>query len=427
MATVGTGNHASSNSSSFLGLTTPVHLPILTTNDGTASTLLPIPQVTRAAEVTGFTDVPPSLAGLNFGNTDYFQFNNNDSETLTGVTLCARLDGLVAGAGGANPSYPDDVLCQAVETVTFQYGKDLQVLTGDRIHYELVQETEEHELARRAELQGLGWSHARRVANATVARWYYLEIPFWWANRDSDAWHQYAMQKLTRIIIKWRPASEILQQEVANTQPTALAGGSYILDHFVRFNVTALTEATKQEFLTRVKGQGAAGWLYLLPDNERLQQSLQAGQTTHVIQLNTFTKYGYNLRFVIRTVASLTPNYLHNRRFENLDLVTMTLDISGKRYLFPTDNTWAKYEINDRLFKGNPELAIYNIPFNDHPDMHTSAMGGFDFSNASNPQLTLTTAALPAACFIDFWLYCHNYVRETIVGNESGAELVQPL
>jgi hypothetical protein len=430
MSTTGTGFHASSNASAFMGLTTPIHLPILTTNNGSASSHLPGPQLTKAPETHGFTDIPPERQGVDFGQTDYFKYVLNDNECLRKMTLCVKLDALTVGAGGFNARYPDDVLCQAIENITFHYGKDLQRLEGDEIHFRRLQETEEAELARLSQLQGNRMSVADRVTNAESARWYYLEVPFWWTLRDSDNWHQYALQRLTRIIITWRSPSYILQQDGAATLPTPASGGAYILDHFLRFDVVCLSEPTKQEFLKRVKSNGTGGQLYLIGETEKLSQTLNAypgGVATHVIQLNTFSKYGYNLRFVIRDVANLAANVLNNRRFDCLNITSCYLDISGRRYFFDTDNFYMKYVVNDQLFDGNPELPIFNIPFNVNPDLHSAAVGGFDFSNTTTPQITLVMPAHSSNLQADFMLYVHNYIRLTIVNDQSGAELVQPL
>ncbi len=428
MSALGTGNHAAANTQCFMGLTTPVHLPILTTTEGTTDPHLPLPQVTMVPRVTGYTDIPPERQGVDFGQTDYFKYIINDNECLESVTLCVKLDGLTAGAGGSNPRYPDDVLCHAIEKVTFHYGKDLQVLEGDELHMRRIQETDEKELARLGRLQGLGLDRLERANLARGPCWYYLEIPFWWARDQSTSWHQYAFQRLTRIIIQWRQVEGILQQDGANTKPTPTAGGPYILDHFLRFKVACLTEAAKKEFVSRVSGMGNTGWLYLIGEPERLVQQLNAGQRQHIIQLNTFSKFAYNLRFVVRPVANLTPNYLNNKRFEYVDIETVAMDIGGRRYLFPSDRHWLKYQINDKLFSGNPEQPIYNIPLgSEYPQEHTAAKGGFDLSCASTPQITLTTATLPTNHQIDFYSYAHNYVRLIIKGIETGAELVQPL
>jgi hypothetical protein len=283
------------------------------------------------------------------------------------------------------------------------------------------------EKRRQAKMRGCFMTVDERVTAAAASKWYVLEIPFWWTKKDGDSWQQWAFQKLTRIIIKWRDASAILQQDDANTAPTALAAGHYILDHFIRFDVTVPSEATKQEYLKRVSANGSNGWLHLVGQTERLTESLSASATSHVIQLNTFTKFGYNMRFVIRPTANLTPNYLNNRRFEYWTITSATFSIAGKQFLPVTDSTYLKYEVNDWLFDSHPEYNIWNIPFNKNPDLHSAAMGGFEFFGASTPQLTLVTPALPAAAQLDIYLYVHNYVRLTIQGNSVGAELVQDL
>ena len=427
MSSHGTGNHASSDAASFLSLTIPTHLPTLTTQDGSASSLLPKAQLTIAPQLSGWTDIPPERQGVDFGQTDYFKYILNDNDVLTDVFLAVRLDGLNPGAGGANPRYPDDPLAHAIERITFQFGKDLQIIDGDSLHFNFMMTQDHDELGRLGHLRGYEVPVGKRIKDAESPKWYYLRLPFWWTLRDCDSWHQHCLQRLTRIMIQWRPINQILQQEVTNTQPTPKGGGQYILDHFLRFRVTAISENTKVEFRRRVESEGPAGMLYLIEDTQRLTQQLNAGNTQHVIQLNTFTKYGYNLRFIVRPVSCLSPNYLDNDRWQLMDILTCGLDISGKRYLQPTDDFWLTHAVDEKLFKGNPEHSIYNVPFSNFPDMIASAVGGIDFSVASNAQLTLTTIPLPEDYMVDFYLQCYNYVRLTIIGNNVGAELVQNL
>lgn len=424
MSELGTGNHATANLSNFMGVTEPRHLPILSTNDGRTSDHLPTGQMTVVSQVVGYTDIPPERQGVDFGQTDYFKYIINDTECLENCTLCVKLDGLT----GNGACYPDDVLCQAIEKITFQYGKDLQVLEGDEIHLRRVQETPEVELARLSRLQGMGLTRDERVNNAMGPKWYYLEIPFWWCTKPENSWHQYALQRLTRVVIQWRSAGGILQS-LDGVQPTPASGGNYILDHFLRFRVCCLTESTKQEFLNRVKGQGDAGWLYLIGEPERLTQTIAAGQKTFVIQLNTFTKFDYNLRFVVRPVSELNYNCGNNDRWKLKDIESVCLDIGGKRYFFETDRHWMKFALNDKMFEGSTELPIYNIPLGTvQPQVHDHAMGGFDLSNCSTPQMIVNfSKPLEENHVIDFYCYGHNYIRLVIKGAESGAELVQPL
>ena len=408
-------------------LTIPTHLPTLTTNDGSATALLPSPQLTTAPQLSGWTDIPPERQGVDFGQTDYFKYILNDVEVLTDCWLCVQLDGLVAGEGGVNPRYPEDPICQAIERITFVYGRDLQILESDALHFNFLMGEDEATFRRESKLRGFNVPVGRRIDKAKTPRWYYLRLPFWWTLRSSDAWHQYALQRLTRIVIQWRQPQGILQQEGENTRPTPMGQGQYILDHFLRFRVTAISEATKQMYLRRISGLGQAGQLYMIEDIQRMSHQLQPGIEKHVIQMNTFTKFAYNLRFVIRANTSLFPNYLDNERYRLVTLETAALDIAGRRFMPPTDHFWMTHSVDEALFKGNSEYAIYNIPFSDFPNFVASAVGGIDFSNASNPVLTITTQPLAEPCMIDFFLQCDNYVRVSIVNNQSGAEVVQPL
>ena len=318
-------------------------------------------------------------------------------------------------------------MCQAIERITFVFGRDLQVLEVDSMHFNFLMNEDEQTMMREIQLRGYNFPVGERIELAKSPKWYYLRIPFFWTLRNSDAWHQYVLHRLTRIVIQWRAPNAILHQEGEITRPTPMNGGQYIMDHFLRFRVTALTTATKDVFIRRMEGQGPAGQLVLIEDNQRLTHQLQPGVEHHVIQLNTFTKFAFNLRFVLRGVSTLTPNYNDNERFRTLPILTAALNIAGRRFMPPTDYVWMTHAVDEALWKGNPEYAIYNIPFSDFPNMVASAVGGIDFSNASSPQLFLTTRPFGEHVFIDLILQCQNYVRVAMVNGQSGAEVVQPL
>lgn len=424
MSIFGTGLHGTSNAANFMPLTQPTELPVLTTTDGSKSPYLPLGQITEAPKVPGWSDFPPERQDVDFGQIDYFKFVNNDTDIIERITLAVRLDGLVAAGGGANPCYTDDVLCAAVDRIEFHYGKDVQELFGDEIHFRRVAETEEKELARLAILQGLGLPVATRQVMAQVPQWYYLELPFWFARSQAEAYHQYAFQRLTRVVIHWRTPNFILQQEGVNAQPTTLGGGHYILDHFLRCQVVCPSQATRDYYMSMVKMQKSAGWLHLIGQVQILEQQLLAGATLHTILLNTFTKFGYNIRWVIRPQANLNANFLNNRRFETTDIVWASLQISGKDFFFATDNFYMTYGIANVLFLGNPELGIYNIPLNTSPDLHESATGGLQFSSISNPQLQFLTVPLPENSMVTIMFYTHNYIRMVL---EGGASLIEPV
>ena len=427
MSTIGSGNQATSEVGAFLTLTIPTHLPTLTTSNGKATSFLPTGQLTTTPQLSGWTDIPPERQGVDFGQTDYFKYIVNDTEVLTDLWLCVRLDGLNPGPGGELPRYPEDPLCQAIERITFSFGKDLQTLEGDVLHFNFLMNEDEQTYQRESHLRGYNIPLGERIKKAQGPKWYYLRIPFWWTLRNSDAWHQYTLQRLTRVIIQWRGGSGILQQEGANSQPTPMSGGPYIMDHFLRFRITAITDATKKEYINYMDSKGVPGQLYLFDDTQRLTHQLHPGVTRHVINLKTFTKYAHNLRFVIREVSTLTPNYLDNDRFRTHTLELASLTIAGRRFMPLTDDDWMTHAVDEALWKGNPEHAIYNIPFSDYPAMVASATGGLDFCNMSSPQLTLITRPFPSHMMVDLILQCKNYVRVSVVGDLCGAEVVQPL
>ena len=421
------GPHATSDVANFMGLTRAVNLPTLNTDSGLASPVLPTPQLTSADQLSGWTDIPPERQGVDLGQIDDFKYILNDNDTCTDLFAMVTLDGLNPGLGGSNPRYPDDPIAASVEKVIFQYGRDLQEFSGDEIHFNFVQSEDHTDFNRLAQLRGYSVPLGERIDNARAPRTYAMRLPFWWTQRLSDAWHQWRFRRETRIRIVWRPQTQVLQQEGANTQPTPMNGTQYIMNHWLRFRVMAISEATKQKYTERISDMGTAGWLHLIENTERLTQQIHAGNTRHVIQLNTFRKYGYNLRWVIRPVSALTANYMDNDRWRKFTIRNVQLTISGRQFLPRTDKFWLTHAVDEAVFRGSPEHDIFNIPFSDHPDLTAAAMGGIDFSMANTPQIVIETEPLPESCFVDFFLQCHNYIRLVLVGNNTGAESVQPL
>lgn len=436
MSAQGTGLQATTNANAFLGLTAPIHLPTLASNKGEDSPHLPMAHKTQCVEVQGITDIPPERQGVDFGHVDYFKYIANDNEILETCELAVKLDGLAPGANGDNPRYVDDIVCAMVDKVDFVFGGNiLQSLYGDEIHFRLLQETPEDEMTRRQKLQGGGLSNLDRAHLAAGPKWYYLEIPFWWARTPGSNWHQYAFQRLTRIIFHFRDRGYLLQSDAvvqgqSVSLPTPLSGANspYIMDHFLRFHVTCPAEATKQVYMRMVEAQGDNGWLHLINDWERMTDiNLRSGATTHVVLLNQFTKFGYNLRYVIRPAANLLPNVLNNRRWDVVSINSHAVDISGKKFIPELDDHYLKHSFNGKHFLGNENLPIYNVFFTNFPDMHNHGMGGFEFANTTNPTLTIKTDALDGDHSLDVYLYCHNYVRLVLRGAQSAAETVQPL
>lgn len=432
MATYSTGEQSTSNANSFLGLGVPIHLPSLASPSGSDSPFIPEAHTSKAVDMPGISDIPPERQGVDFGQISYFKYINNDNEVLQKCVLCLQLAPLT---GGTNPRYVDDIALAAIDYVEFVFaGNQLQLLYGDELHFRMMQELPEDELWRRRKLQAAGLTPTERATLAQNPQYIYCEIPFWWTRADKSAFHQYAFQRLTRIVFHFRQAGYLVQQDTTGNPPvtpTPSVGTTYITNHWLRFHTTALSEATKALYLQQVQTQGQNGWLQMINDFERItNQSLPQGtgqNQTFQILLNTFSKFGYNLRYWIRPQANLVANPNNNRRWDLVDILTDELQISGKDFQIPLDDFYKKYMINGALFLGNEALPIYNIPLTDFPMVHTHGMGGIEFSNTANPQLTITTPSLPYPCYLDIYLYCHNYVRLVVKGAQSAAETVQPL
>lgn len=433
MATYSTGNQSTTNANAFMGLGTPIHLPSLASPQPTDTPYLPKPHHSKNIDMPGITDIPPERQGVDFGNVSHFKYIANDNEVVKKMVLVLKLSSLSAGGGGTDPRYVDDVALAAIDHIDFSFaGNVLQTLYGDELHFRMVQELPEEELRRRQKLQAANLTPGERAALAANDQWIYCEIPFWWAMKDEHAWHQYAFQRLTRIAIHFRNPGFILQQDGDTTLPSpTVSGSNYILDHFLRYHTSCVSEAMKKKYVGMIQGQGNTGWLHLINDWERiLDHPLPAGSgsdQTFQILLNTFSKYGYNIRYWIRPTANLVANVTNNRRFETLDIKQDSLMISGKNFQVPLDDFYKKFMVHATKFNGNPEQAIYNIPLTDYPSIHHHGMGGLEFANTANPTLTIVTPSLPSACSLDVYLYVHNYVRLVLRENQSAAETVQPI
>lgn len=431
MTSYGAGAQASSDANSFMGLAVPIHLPTLASVDGVDSPHLPQGHHSQPIEVPGFSDIPPEAVGRDFGQIDYYKYINNDNDVLKSCTLAVRLAPLTgANVAGVRARYVDDILCAAIDHVEWRYGGNvLQTLYGEELHYRVQQETLLEELNRKWELQGAGLSDQERTELATDEHWVYLELPWWWTRSPDTHWHQYAFQRPTQIVIFWRPAAFLLQMDNvgAPAVPAPSAGSRYIMDAFVRFHISTVTEAVKQTYMRLVEAKGKAGYLYPIPDIQRDTEHIMAmGSVRNSVVLQNFRKYCYNIRYILRPTANLQPNVLNNRRWDLVDIVEHHMDVSGRRYLPIIDNHYTKNVINGKLYLGNSGLPVYNIPFTDYPDLHTHGMGGFEMAQTVNPTITVVTDALPAEVTADFYSYNHNYVRLCMSGTATAGETVQP-
>lgn len=413
---------------SFMGLMAPIHLPTLISTNGEASPHLPKNHHVAALKISSLNDCLPMRLGYDLGSTEEFSYLSNDNEILTKCTLCVELAGLVPGDGGKNPRYADDVLCQAIEKVEWCYGSNtaLQKIEPEKMHFEMLQEMDPQELERRRSMQSAGLSVKERVELAKDKQMVYLEIPFYWSKSADVNWHAHVLRRPLRVRITWRTPHYVLQQEDSGTLPKPKDGSVYIVQKWIRFHTVIPTPSTKEIYHGRINAKGDSGWLHLFSDSQFQEFNLAKGATFHNLKTDFFTKYGYNIRFILRPYDNLQPNVLNNRRFELLDIKNFQFDVSNKTFYPKTDDYYAKHVYNARNFLGNFEIPIYNVPFTDYPDLHTEGMGGLEFANVSNPQLKVETVPLPSNTILTAWLYCHNYIRIVIQGERSAIETVQP-
>lgn len=437
MTTQGVGPQPGLTPQQFLGLKAPVHLPTLVSTRGEDTPHLPTAFHTAALEVEGITDVEPVRTGYDFGSQEEFSYLSNTNEILTSCILCVKLAALAPGGNGTDPCYVDDILCAAIEKIEWLYGGNnpVQVLDGDDLHFLTLQETEDEELERKYALQAAGLTREERIALAQGEQYVYLDIPWFWTKATSGHWHSYAYGRPTRVRITWRAPGYLVQQDgtIAGgaTQPQPVNSLTYIKQKWLRFHTAVPTEATKQVYMKKIEAQGDHGQLTLFRDVQKQEFTIGANDTETNAKVDMFTKYGYNLRFILRPEANLQPNFENNERWQILDINTLQFDIANKTYYPKTDDWYQKHQYHAKWFVGNHEIPIYNVPFTAYPDLHTQAMGGLEFSNAINPFLRITHDAPSVAGFgnvkLTCWLYCHNFIRQVIRGVQSAIETVQPL
>lgn len=442
MSTYSTGEQSVSSANSFMGLGVPVHLPSLASPNGADSPFLPIPHHAKAIDMPGITDIPPERQGVDFGGVSYFKYISNDNEALLKAVLVLQLSPL-ASRTGANPRYVDDIALAAIEYVDFSFaGNLLQRLHGDELHFRMLQELDGNELERRKKLQAMGLGDAERAALAGDIQFVYCELPFFWTEEPSAAWQQYGFQRITNVVVHYRPFQYLVQHNAEATDSSfpvpANGNPTYIMAQWLRFHTVTLSESTKQLYLREVEAQGPNGWLSMITDFERITEYSLAEaarhaagphRQTHSVLLNTFSKYGWNIRYWIRPIANLRPDAHNNNRWATVPVLSDRLDISGRKFQPELETFYKRWMIDAAEFKGNPppDVHINNIPLTEFPMVKNQGMGGIDFSNTANPLLIIHTAPLAEPCHLDIYLYCRNYVRQVVRGNQSAAEAVQPI
>jgi len=405
---------------------------------------MPLPQKALPPAVPGYTDITPERIGTDLGMETTYKYTPNDYECVKSAILCVKWDGLVnlAGFVPAPPAtygarYPSDVLCHSIEKIQFQVGGlTVQELSGDEIHFKQEVESPAEEYSRIIDAQKIDSSVANRATLATAAFWTYLEVPFWFADTSAKAWHQYACQRQTRIVIKWRPLTYVLQTDdnihAGPPAPLPLAGGTYILDQFFRFRISALDTDTKDVYTTSVKGMGQNGLNYMTQFSQKQDYTIVlAGVSSKSINLLNFNKPTYMLRFVNRLELDLQPDFTRNNRWLVQDIAYYYEDASGHRVWPRMSSDFAKIEVNGKVFLGQtqPRTNIFHVLHTDYPDVTQYPMGCLEYAKLNNPTLNIEyTGILGGSMIVDVWAYCYDYLRLVITqDNRSTVTLEQPM
>jgi hypothetical protein len=333
----------------------------------------------------------------------------------------------------------DDVGLRALDQFRFDYGGEEDgIIFGTEVHYANEQELPHDELTRLCTLQGAHMSKAQRIVAARTPQTLFVNIPLFFTKKKSDHWHEYALQRLTRFTAYFRNISYLVQSDpfgagIANNAlcqaPVPVGSTTYLLNHWLRFEVSTPSTATKNAFMALIASAGKTGWNYLFKDVQRLTDiTIPAGTTNWTYIMNTFTRYTYNLRFMIRPWANLQPNFLNNECWKLVDLSEFSFDMGGQQYQQVLDDFYEKHALIGKYYLGNERLPIYNIFFTDYPDVATDGLGGIEMSGVVNPTIHISfPVALPYDCNIEFIASTHNYVRMIIDGASTAVETVLPI
>lgn len=433
LSTLSVGPQPGLSQQQFLPYMAPVHLPSLASQDGSASERLPTGHTAAALEVSGINDTLPLRTGFDFGSQEEFAYLSNTNEILTKCKLVVRLAALqnsdsTTGVRTKNPRYVDDILCAAIDKAEWLYGSTNSAFTiqGDELHFSRMQETADEALDKHLYEQAAGLSKEERVALSANAQEVRLDLPWWWTDKRVGGWHAYALGRPLKIRITWRSPEYLLQQDTTDARPLPYGATTYITDKWLHFETAIPTEATKMVYRQMVESKGDQGLIDLIKDFQTQEFTLTTG-TYHQLKTDMFTKYGHNMRFILRPSANLTPSYLNNERFKTLSIADAQFDLANKVFFPKTADIDLKHVINDKAFDGNRELAIYNIPLCPHPEFYRQAFGGIEFSQVSMPMLKLTTATVTSNITVTVFCYVHNYVRLVIKGTSSAIETILPL
>ena len=430
-----------STAKDFLAWSLPVNIPSLISIHGAHSPYLPAQPHAQAASCESYVDLTPvSASDGDLGGVSRFEYRANDHDILKSAQICVKLcrlniDNLASST--ANPAgcrWPDDPIPAMLDRVEMLYsGNLIWRRTGTQMHFANVRELKDLEKRRRRPLQGWGYDDAERKIAAQNSRYYLFDLPVWFAGDHTRHFHQYAFRKSIEFVFYWKPAANVIQiNEDATGTPVVLtdlgaaasAGAKWIVSQHMRFTVAAVTEATKAEFMTKLKS--AAGISMMEDDVVILSRNaFEGSMKTGDINLKSCRKYAYNIGIICRDQRNLVADYTRNNPWALLPIGGLKFTVGGQEKLPKTDEAWLRYEVNAKKFSNEDfTCMILNIPLCELPQVHYHSTGGLEMANIQDPIVTWygpLTAKSVTATATNRYAFDEGAINQTVFtsGNED--------
>ena len=135
--------------------------------------------------------------------------------------------------------------------------------------------------------------------------------------------------------------------------------------------------------------------LKMVDTNQKiLSQVLLAGSSSYQIKLTNFRSPISDFYFILRPSSSVTTNYA-NQPMNFQTLSNWSLDAAGTTIIKQNiiDSAVNIHIINAQRYPGYDGIPIYGFSWDYDPQNPDSFMGNLDFTNLTNPVLTINFAS----------------------------------